>query len=81
MGLDAKRENDVSPYHEADNRAAMLSGSISENRIQVPIQPNILDWLKVEARVFGISVPALVRHKLQTMFENRPPDWRDKLKG
>ena len=54
---------------------------MSEYRITLPIQPNVLDWLKIEARIYGMTVPALIRHKLQTMFETRPHDWREKLKG
>jgi hypothetical protein len=81
MALDATRKNSVIGNHAVCDATAMMSGSISEYRITVPMQPNVLDWLKVEARVFGLTVPALIRHKLQTMFENRPPDWRDKLKG
>ena len=81
MALDVPCKNSVMGNHAVCDHAAMMSGSISENRITVPMQPNVLDWLKVEARTYGLTVPALVRHKLQTMFENRPPDWRDKLKG
>ena len=74
-------KNSVTKRHAMRDHNAMMSGSLSEYRITVPMQPNVLDWLKVEARVFGLTVPALIRHKLQTMFENRPADWRDKLKS
>ena len=59
----------------------MMSGSLSEHRIHLAISPNVLDWLRIEARVYGLTVQALIRHKLQTMFENRPPDWQARLKG
>lgn len=81
MGLDAKSENDVAEDHAEHAHRTMLSGSLSEHRIHLGVSPNVLDWLKVEARMYGLTVPALIRHKLQTMFENRPQDWRDKLKG
>lgn len=58
----------------------MLSGSISEHRVQLRIPPNVLDWLSVEARVYGMKVPEWVRHKLVNLYDERPQDWRDKLK-
>jgi hypothetical protein len=81
MGLDENRRNDVIGVHEAHTDAPMTSGSLTEHRIQVAMSPNVLDWLRVEARVFGMTVPALIRHKLQTIFENRPEDWQKKLRG
>lgn len=49
----------------------MFSGSISENKISCPLPPPVREWLTLEARYLGITVPALMRHKLINLWENR----------
>lgn len=81
MGLDANRKNDVSAGHAVPEMMQMLSGSISEHRIQIAMPPNVLDWLKVEARVYGMRAPEWIRHRLINLYEDRPQDWQTRLKG
>lgn len=59
----------------------MLSGSLSEHRIQLHMPPNVLEWLTVEARAYGFTTSAWIRHKMMVEFQNRPQDWKEKLRG
>lgn len=49
----------------------MFSGSITENKISCPMPPPVREWLTDEARALGITVPAMIRHKLIYLWENR----------
>lgn len=81
MGLDANREKELSACHAVSKKLPMLSGSVSEHRIQVLMPPNVMEWLGIEARAYGLTTASWIRYKLMVQFENRPQDWRDKLKG
>lgn len=59
----------------------MLSGTMREHQIKLAIQPPVLEWLRIEAKFYGITVPTLIRTRLQALYEARPADWREKLKG
>jgi hypothetical protein len=58
----------------------MLSGSISNHRISIPMEPPVLEWLRYEARFFGLTVPALTRQKLKRVWEDLPADWKERLR-
>lgn len=58
----------------------MVTGSISEQRILISMEPPILEWLTHEARIFGVTVPAIARNKLRRVWEDLPRDWKEQLK-
>lgn len=49
----------------------MYSGSISENRITIGLQPKIRQWLHEEAVADGSSIQEYLRHILRVMYERR----------
>lgn len=50
----------------------MMTGSISENRVSIPMPPPVLGLLRSESRILGITVPALVRHVLMNWANANP---------
>ena len=53
------------------------TGSITENRIAIGMPPPVRDWLVHEARILGMSVPAIVRLKLIALWHDRTPANRE----
>ena len=58
----------------------LTTGSITENRINVAMEGPVLDWLRYEARYFGITVPVVIRQKLRRAWEELPQDWKERLR-
>lgn len=45
------------------------TGSITENRVQVGLPPPVRQWLADEARGLGMTMPAIMRHKIMKLWE------------